>query len=153
MRLNNIPTPYNGHTYPSKGEAGYAYYLDQQVKKGKILRWERQWRFELKVNNEVYAVMVVDFNVYTRDGQEVHEFKKSLFTDKFMHDISYWEYCFPNIPYYVVEEDGRGGYTKRTIEQVLGIPKTSPPKPYKKHNWFEILCSWIFHSVASWFVK
>jgi hypothetical protein len=36
-----LKTPYKGETYDSKGEAAYAWFLDQKVKTGQIVVWMR----------------------------------------------------------------------------------------------------------------
>lgn len=61
-------TNYNGVSYHSKLEAGYAEELDWRVVAKDIVRWERQVKLELKVNGVFIANYYIDFIVYHNDG-------------------------------------------------------------------------------------
>jgi len=59
---------YNGVVYASKFEMEYAQHLDLMVRAGKILCWDRQANFTLKVHGQHICDFVVDFKVYKSDG-------------------------------------------------------------------------------------
>lgn len=152
MKYNNIPTNYNGNLYPSKGEAGYARYLDGRLSRGEIVEWKRQVPFTLYHSGKKDSVIVVDFLVTFSRKQEIHEFKKGLITDTFLRKLYLFTQCYPYFPYLVVE-DGRHGYTYNTPDSYLkplSIPKTSPVKKYAKH---EIVFAYLLHKIAGLFMK
>lgn len=67
---------YNGVKYHSKREARYAEELDWLRKAGRIQRWERQVKIELKVLGVLICNYIVDFKVINRyGGIEFHEVK------------------------------------------------------------------------------
>lgn len=46
-KFHNVKATYNGETYDSAGEAEYAWKLDQRLKAGEIVHWERPSAFLL----------------------------------------------------------------------------------------------------------
>lgn len=59
---------YNGSTYDSGFEAGYAQELDLRVAGKDIKSWEAQKTLELIVNNYIVCTYRIDFIVYHNDG-------------------------------------------------------------------------------------
>ncbi len=69
-------TQYNGRTYHSKKEAGYAANLDWRKKAGEIKEIVPQFKISLDVNGVHICNYYVDFKVVTKDGTvEFHEVK------------------------------------------------------------------------------
>ena len=67
---------YNGYTYHSKKEAGYAMQLDWLIKAGEIEKFERQHKISIDINGEHITNYFIDFKVYYTDGHvEYHEVK------------------------------------------------------------------------------
>ena len=67
---------YDGHTYHSKKEAGYAASLDLMKRAGEIKEWKRQVKISLDVNGMHIANYFCDFEVTMADGStELHEVK------------------------------------------------------------------------------
>lgn len=67
---------YNGYSYDSKLEAGYAEQLDWMVKSGEVSNWERQHKISLDINGIHICNYYIDFKVYFTDGRiEFHEVK------------------------------------------------------------------------------
>lgn len=59
---------YDGRTYHSKKEAGYAAELDILKKAGDVLMWEPQFKVSLDVNGYHITNYFVDFKVWYKDG-------------------------------------------------------------------------------------
>jgi hypothetical protein len=59
---------YNGYTYQSKFEAGYAQSLDLLLTANEIKKWERQINLPLEVNGYKVCDYKIDFIVYHNDG-------------------------------------------------------------------------------------
>lgn len=59
---------YNGSTYHSKLEAGYAQALDAALQSGEIKSWEKQVRLEICIDGKKWADYYIDFVVYHLDG-------------------------------------------------------------------------------------
>lgn len=67
---------YNGRTYMSKGEAGYAAELDLRKRAGEIKEIIPQYRLSLDVNGYHICNYIVDFKVVMADDTiEFHEYK------------------------------------------------------------------------------
>ena len=67
---------YNGRSYMSKGEAGYAWELEQRRKNGEIEEIKPQFKLSLDVNGFHICNYYVDFLVILPDGsKELHEYK------------------------------------------------------------------------------
>lgn len=67
---------YEGRTYHSKKEAGYAASLDLLKKAGEIQGWEPQVKVSLDVNGRHICNYYCDFKVTMKDGSiELHEVK------------------------------------------------------------------------------
>lgn len=60
-------TKYKGNIYDSKKEAQYAMLLDNEIKKGNIIKYERQIRFDIRVDQNTIAFYKADFKVYYRN--------------------------------------------------------------------------------------
>ena len=80
-------TKYNGSYYDSKFEAGYAMYLDSEMRAGRIESYERQVDFELHgPNGTKIWTYRADFVVTLPDGsKEIHEpkgFRTAVFNAK-----------------------------------------------------------------------
>lgn len=67
-KYHNRPQVYNGITYHSSLESYYAAELDLRVKAKDIVRWERQVKFDLRVNGHHINNYYLDFLVYYPDG-------------------------------------------------------------------------------------
>ena len=61
-------TIYNGISYHSKKEAGYAGELDLMIKAGEIESWQRQKRISLDVDDFHICNYYIDFIVCHNDG-------------------------------------------------------------------------------------
>ncbi len=61
---------YNGISYHSKKEAGFAGELDFRKKANDIVSWERQIKIPLYVNEFLIANYYVDFLVHHKDGRK-----------------------------------------------------------------------------------
>lgn len=92
---------YGGKLYQSGFEASYAKELDKRLKKGEIVKWERQVKLDLKVNGLHITNYYIDFLVYFKDGHrefveckgmemDVWKMKwkifEAIFVDQFMKD-------------------------------------------------------------------
>jgi len=67
---------FNGRSYMSRGEAGYAQELEYRRKAGEIVEIVPQYRLSLDVNGYHIANYYVDFKVTLADGsEELHEYK------------------------------------------------------------------------------
>jgi hypothetical protein len=139
--LNNVRTWYNGNLYDSKGEAGYARFLDLLKAQGKIVNWQRQVPFKVYADNKTYTV-ITDFLVTFQDRQEIHEFKKGYFSQEFIYKLGLWIKNYPFFTYLVTEEDGKGGYTYKTPEEFLDAQPDSQPQ---KHSKMAILFGKLIH--------
>lgn len=71
-KFGNRWTEYRGHKYQSDREASYALMLDLRLRAKEILSWRRQIRFPLRVNGQLIAHYVIDFQIVYPDGS--HEF-------------------------------------------------------------------------------
>lgn len=67
---------YNGRSYMSKKEAGYARDLDLLKRAGEIKDWKPQYKLSLDVNGYHICNYIVDFWILTKhDEEELHEVK------------------------------------------------------------------------------
>lgn len=75
-KYKNKKAVYNGETYDSQKEARYAKALDTFKKainyQDRVLKWERQVRYDIKVNDERIAFYKLDFKVWYCDGRVEH---------------------------------------------------------------------------------
>jgi hypothetical protein len=75
-KTNAIKAEYGGQIYDSKKEARYAIYLDTLKNavdvKEKVLRWERQVRYYMYVNDNHVFDYTLDFKVWYADGRIEH---------------------------------------------------------------------------------
>lgn len=67
-KYNSVRQTYNGYNYDSKREAQEAFKLDQEIKEGKVIKWERQHKISLDVNGVHIANYFIDFKIYHSDG-------------------------------------------------------------------------------------
>lgn len=67
-KYHNIPTTYHGTSYDSKQESYYAMWLDSELRKKRIKKWEKQVKIELKVKGYKICDYYMDFVVYHLDG-------------------------------------------------------------------------------------
>lgn len=74
-------TQYEGITYHSKLEAGYAESLDMRVMAKDIKSWERQVKLDLKVNGTHITNYYIDFVVTHNDGKKEFVEVKGFETD------------------------------------------------------------------------
>lgn len=74
-------TQYEGITYHSKLEAGYAESLDMRVMAKDIKSWERQVKLDLKVNGIHITNYYIDFVVTHNDGKKEFVEVKGFETD------------------------------------------------------------------------
>lgn len=70
---------YNGSIFDSRFEASYAMVLNQLQKDGEIIKWERQVKLPLIVNNYIVCDYYVDFIAY-RDGEVEYIETKGLWS-------------------------------------------------------------------------
>jgi hypothetical protein len=118
-KYNSIKTEYNGRTYDSKGEAGYAQHLDALKAAGAIKDWEPQVKFVLldaphpwkvvgkaKKPARVKVALIADFRVWENDGTCVVKDYKGVLTPVFRLKAAMWMAVFPQIPLVVVKKDG-----------------------------------------------
>lgn len=87
-KYNAKSTNYNGYNYDSKKEAEYAMDLDWKIKAGLVEKFERQCKFDLRVNDEHITNYFIDFKVYYTDGHieyvEVKGFPTEVWRLKWM---------------------------------------------------------------------
>jgi len=74
-------TNYDGISYHSKFEAGYAQGLDMRKKAGDIKDWERQVKISLDVNGYHIANYYIDFRIHHNDGTKEYVEVKGFPTD------------------------------------------------------------------------
>lgn len=100
-KYRNVPTEYAGGKFASNREATKAWELDQLVKTGEILSWEKQKKIELYGENGTRVCnYYVDFAVIKKDGTSelieikspitatpVWKLKWKLLEDKYQDDI------------------------------------------------------------------
>lgn len=67
-KYGNRTHVYNGRTYDSIKEAGFAAELDLRLKAHDIAAWEPQVRLDLKANGKHICTMIPDFRVTYPDG-------------------------------------------------------------------------------------
>ena len=61
-------TLYNGYTYDSKKEAGYAAELDLRKRAKDIKDWDRQFQVELRANGILICKHKIDFRILHNDN-------------------------------------------------------------------------------------
>lgn len=70
----NKRTVYNGISYQSKAEAGYAEFLDHSIKairvENRVLSWKRQVKFPIEVSGKHICNYILDFEVDYLDGRK-----------------------------------------------------------------------------------
>lgn len=75
-KYNAKTSLYNGRSYHSRKEAGYAETLDWLKRSGEIKDWKPQKKIEININGKHICNHYVDFEVYYHDGRvEWHEVK------------------------------------------------------------------------------
>lgn len=67
-KYHAISQTYNGITYHSRFEAGYAATLDLSVKAKEIKSWQRQVKLDLRVNSQHITNYYIDFIITHLDG-------------------------------------------------------------------------------------
>ncbi len=67
-KFGAVKQTYNGYSYHSKKEAGYAMELDWRIKAGEVKEWTRQHRLDLRVNGELICKYYIDFRAELTDG-------------------------------------------------------------------------------------
>ncbi|MEM9681192.1 MAG: DUF1064 domain-containing protein [Bacteroidota bacterium] len=67
-KFNAKKKHYNGRYYDSILEANYAEQLDWRTKLGEVIRWEPQYRFDLRINGSHWRYYKIDFRVELSDG-------------------------------------------------------------------------------------
>lgn len=105
-------TPYNGVMYHSKAEATYARRLDDYIKSGEVLRWDRQQTWPLRVNGHKVCAMIPDFVVWIPDGDggekmELHEVK-GFETAIYKLKRKLFEALHPEVTYIVIPAKSLG---------------------------------------------
>ena len=143
--MNNVKTWYNGNLYDSKAEAAYAEYLDREKKAGRIKWWKRQWPFKVE-GDKIYTV-ITDFYVMA-DREEVHEVKRGYHSPDFLYKSGLWLDQYPNLPYYILEYTGTG-FTKTPLAEFMKQFELALPTPMKQWQWWEVLLSKWFYTLAS----
>ena len=89
-KYGNKKAEFNGRSYMSRGEAGYARDLQLRKKAGEIKEIVPQFRLSLDVNGYHICNYIVDFMVVMADGsKELHEYK-GFATDVFRLK---WKLC------------------------------------------------------------
>lgn len=77
-KYNNKKTIYNGVEYQSKKEAKYAEGLDLALLEkgpGRLLKWERQIRYPIIINEMKVCDYILDFRLYYKDRIEYVDVK------------------------------------------------------------------------------
>lgn len=75
-KYNAKKQTYNNYNYDSIKEAQYAAQLDLRIKAGEVLKWERQFKIDIRINEIHITNYYIDFKVYLADGSiEYHEVK------------------------------------------------------------------------------
>lgn len=109
-KYRSISTQYNGITYHSKFEAGYAQELDLRVKAKDILSWSRQIPVDIVINGIKICRYYVDFLINHHDGSkelvEIKGFETDLWRIKRRLLEAWW---LPNNPvyFYTVIKDSK----------------------------------------------
>lgn len=89
---------YNGLSYHSKKEAGYAAELDIRKKAGDISDWERQIKISLDVNGHHIANYYVDFLILHNDQTREYVEVKGFETPEWKLKWSLFEALFSSEP-------------------------------------------------------
>lgn len=79
-KYNAVRQTYNGYNYDSKKEAYHAFELDCKIKTGEVIKWERQYKIELIVNEVRIGNYYIDFKVWNSDGTITYEEVKGVET-------------------------------------------------------------------------
>jgi len=75
-KYNAKKTLYNGYLYDSKKEANRAWELDMMIRAKKVVKVERQPRFDIYANSKFIAFYKADFKVFYPKGYfEVEDVK------------------------------------------------------------------------------
>ena len=75
-KYKNVRSEFNGRSYHSLGEAGYAQELEFRKLAGDIQDWIPQYKIDLKVNGHHITNYYMDFKVINKyGGVEFHEYK------------------------------------------------------------------------------
>ncbi len=95
-------TVYNGRTFDSKAEAGYAARLDLLIKAGEIKSYQCQIRYPLYVNERLITTYTADFLVTNQTGtKEIHEVKGRKVRD-FAMRMKLFQAIHPELPVTVI---------------------------------------------------
>lgn len=89
---------YEGHTYHSKKEAGYAAELDLRQRAGDIKGWERQVKIDLRVNGYHITNYFVDFLIIHNDGTNEYVEVKGFETDVWRIKWRLFEALYSGMP-------------------------------------------------------
>ncbi len=89
---------YNGCTYHSKKEAGYAAELDLRKKAGDIKDWSRQVKISLDVNGHHITNYFVDFMIEHNDTSIEYVEVKGFSTDVWRLKWALFEALFSSLP-------------------------------------------------------
>lgn len=148
-----IKTWYKGIEYDSKTEAKYAEYLDVLLKKGKIIRWERQVPFQVKDPAGITYLVIADFVVTFKNKTEIHEVKNNYYSPGFIRKSQLFLERYAHIDYFVLEPDANGNWTKTPLKDFIKpyLYATSPA-PTKQYSWVEIKLSEYFYKLVSKFI-
>jgi len=96
-KYNNSSQNYGGKWYHSKKEARYAEDLDWRVKSGELIKWERQVKLDLSINNQHITNYFIDFKEYHVGGDIIYVEVKGFETQEWRLKWKITEALWPNI--------------------------------------------------------
>jgi hypothetical protein len=103
---------FNGRTYGSKAEMGYAKILFSQRLSGEVVDYVEQPRLWLGVPENIY---VPDFLVILADGSQHYVDVKGVETQKFKRDKKLWR-SYAYLELHIVKASGKNFKTTEVIE-------------------------------------
>ncbi|MBI5573499.1 MAG: DUF1064 domain-containing protein [Elusimicrobia bacterium] len=112
-------TIFSGYRYDSKFEAGYAQELDLRQKAGEILKWEKQIKIPLVVNNYIVCNYYIDFIVYYPNGEIEYVETKGYATPLWRLKWKLFEALFsekPNVKLLVIKQ--KSNWTIRKLKKI-----------------------------------
>jgi len=89
---------YNNYSYDSKFEAGYAMFLDSELKAKRISSYEKQVNLDLIVGSYIVCQYRIDFIVYHNDGTTEYVETKGYQTDVWKLKWKLFEALYADLP-------------------------------------------------------
>lgn len=97
---------YNGIIYDSAFEAKYAAELDWRKRAGDIKDWQRQIKFDLKINDVLICKYIVDFVIIRKDDSREYVETKGFETRDWKIKRKLFQALFPDLNYIVIKKRG-----------------------------------------------